>query len=361
MRKLIVLFLMLNLFLATVLIAQPAEYDMIFQAIQPPDQLLSAEFSTRNRITTFMVTILSESDPITMSEKLHKATGLDLLYLEYTPQKSTYKIELSKEGVGSVDMTEFDRLLAQEWENTGESDMTIKIDPFEVSVTVSTSDPAHLSNNLEIASECQLEFAGTIPHKNSSAAIFSRQLQGRLKPHSTPEISEEELPEIVRHIREEYGLATVKNSGEDMEIRFYTDMNQIAQCLEVPAQFEKNINFFSVLVSENEKPEICLRVTDNRINNKRKLGLLRTLTNTEKFFWQNHAPSNEAPILTALETDFGRNFTIKGTTHKSSLVFTQLFPMLEQLNSIHSPFFTQGTYLDTPQGRMMNFTAVCAW
>lgn len=361
MRKPIVLFIMLNLLLATALTAQPAEYDMIFQAIQPPDQLISAEFSTRNRITTFMVTLVSKSDPIALTEKLHKETGLDLLYVEYTPQKSTYRIELSKEGVGRVDMTEFDRLLAQEWQNTGESDLTIKVDPFEISVTVSTSDPAHLSNNLEIATECQLEFTGTIPHKNSSAAIFSRQLQGRLKLPATSEISEEELPEIVRHFREEYGLATAKTSGDDIEIRFYADLKQITQCLAVPAQFEKNVNFFSVLVSENEKPEICLRVTDNKINNSRKLELLRTLTNTEKFFWLNHSPSNEAPVLTAIETDFGRGFTIKGITHKSRLVFSQLFPMLEQLDSIHSPFFTQGTYSDTPQGRMMNFTAVCAW
>ena len=62
-----------------------------------------------------------------------------------------------------------------------------------------------------------------------------------------------------------------------------------------------------------------------------------------------------------IETTFGDNVTIKGIADKSGLVFSDLFPILNSIRSISSPFFERGTFFDSEEGRKMEYTLQCKW
>jgi hypothetical protein len=65
--------------------------------------------------------------------------------------------------------------------------------------------------------------------------------------------------------------------------------------------------------------------------------------------------------MTGFETDFGGKIILTGIRPKSGLIFSQFFSMVERTGGLKNPFFSRGTYQDTPDGRVMNFRVDCDW
>ncbi len=54
-------------------------------------------------------------------------------------------------------------------------------------------------------------------------------------------------------------------------------------------------------------------------------------------------------------------FELRGATLKSRLIFAELFPKLQAIPGVHTPFFREGKYSDHPAGRLMRFVVTARW
>lgn len=54
-------------------------------------------------------------------------------------------------------------------------------------------------------------------------------------------------------------------------------------------------------------------------------------------------------------------FELRGATLKSRLIFAELFPKLQVIPGVHTPFFREGKYTDHPAGRLMRFVVTARW
>lgn len=152
----------------------------------------------------------------------------------------------------------------------------------------------------------------------------------------------------------------------------------------------------SIMGAGPQKAAIALMITQQENDSARHFDVLQKLSAPDVLPWKNGKIDNKFAYVTILETDFGKDFIVKGETLKSDLIFKELSPRIEAIGADNdnldsdrfsnrkqfdpskiftretyrdndtgikgSPFFERGTfYEDEEIGRYMVFTLRCQW
>lgn len=128
----------------------------------------------------------------------------------------------------------------------------------------------------------------------------------------------------------------------------------------------KNIKIEKITIFGRDKEMAAIAMSlvcgENMPNiNAQKVSAFCNLCKDSRLPWVSNKGKNKNITVTMIETTFGDNVTIKGIADKSGLVFSDLFPILNSIRSISSPFFERGTFFDSEEGRKMEYTLQCKW
>ncbi len=158
-----------------------------------------------------------------------------------------------------------------------------------------------------------------------------------------------------------FGQVMVKDLEGSYEFTVSADFTDVLTILETANSNECYVNFVSISCRNDGKAAIIFRGSNQRNNSSQLFSKLQQLIQPGVLFWKKDAIPEDSAVVTGIETNFNSNIIISGVTRKSSLIFSQLFPMIERVSIIKNPFFSRGTYSDSEDGRVMNFIINCDW
>lgn len=166
---------------------------------------------------------------------------------------------------------------------------------------------------------------------------------------------------VVTALQPKFGQVMMRDLEGSFEFTLSAPFSQIEEVLKTVIDQEWYPTYLSVTSREDEKSAIILKAGNIKNSAASRFPALQELLTPGMLPWKTGELSDKAPAVTAVETDFSDRVTILGQTLKSGLIFTHLFPMIERIHSVHSPFFERGSYNDSPVGRVMSFTVKCNW
>ena len=354
------LFLLLALLLSPCIsFSFPSGYEQIQQAITSPDKLISTEFSNDiDGKICFVVTLISKNKINSLS-KTFSQIGLEITKAAWSKSKDEWVISLKALKEPQINSVLFEQVAQADWAYIN-NDLKVAITPLKIDVTCTYQTPESLSKNLNLAADLNLKFSSSIPHPNSSSAIFSRKL-----------IETEEFATIKEQNPEYQSLiAKLENLGQ-----VYCKPNKFGANLNISVEFSQIPNVFATIKANDLYPtfvdlkcnldgmtQMKISVNSNSSKNQNKIEKLLQLLNPKALFWvaQNQNYHTKA-LVNGFSTTFNNKIKIFGITAKSSKVFSELFPMIKRLRFISAPFFSRGTYKDINGDRIMNFEINCEW
>ena len=137
-----------------------------------------------------------------------------------------------------------------------------------------------------------------------------------------------------------------------------TDVEMLLQMIEKEGWY---VVTMAATIRDDGKLAIVLKGTQQRNAFSKKFAALQWLLKPGMLPWKDGELTDKMPVVTSVETDFSDKISILGQTRRSGLIFTHLFPMIERIEGLSNPFFARGTYSDSSDGRIMNYTVNCTW
>lgn len=357
MRLINMLFVLAMPFVATMLAAQPVEYEKIFAALKAPDEVLVAEFSNAGPNSIFSVEIKSPRSLQQIKHTINSAVGLRLVSAQFTPPQS-YKLILTNGETDEPPLDKLESVLAVAWNNKPDHTPIYHLTAKNISVTTFPDGTADLEKNLQLAEASGMVFSGSQPAADGSSAIFSLDFNPSIKAPVRNTQEEDQLSEEFSKICTVIDATTGKQLRE---YRLEAEFAQIPRLLELPGRFNHSLKFFSINSLDRRQARIEMKVSDQKPAMGKKLELIRTLITQNTIQWASDGYKTVGPVMTGFETDFGGKIILTGISPKSGLIFSQFFSMVERTGGLKNPFFSRGTYQDTPDGRVMNFRVDCDW
>lgn len=166
---------------------------------------------------------------------------------------------------------------------------------------------------------------------------------------------------VANILQPQFGTVMVRDLEGSHEFTLSTAFTEIEAMLSTVVKAGWYPSFISVSSRDDEKAAIILRASTSKNSSSEKFAILQQLLAPGMLPWKTGELTDKAPEVVSVETDFSDKVTILGQTLKSSLIFSQLFPMIERAQGVNSPFFERGSYNDSPAGRVMNFHVKCNW
>jgi hypothetical protein len=341
---------------ANTLVAQPAEYDQIFERIKLPDEVVSAEFNVAGSTHIFSVEINSEKK-LQEIRNMFLDIGLKMVSAVHQPPK-VWKVILTNASTGEIPVDKFEEALMIPWMNKPDAGFSLSITDKELVVTTYPADPDELSHNLELAAGYGMKFSGSEPSPDNSSAVFT------LKFDSSDTVSIQRTPEVDSLADEFAKFATVLDNENSFDVRNYklaTSLDQVGRLLDLPARFNRTLKYVSVNCLDQKQAQVLLKVADRKSAVSKKLEVIKALLQDNPIQWAENGFKTAVPVMTGFETDFGDKISLTGISPKSSLIFSQFFSMISRCKQLKNPFFSRGTYQDTDTGRVMVFCVDCDW
>jgi len=175
-----------------------------------------------------------------------------------------------------------------------------------------------------------------------------------------PVVAQNDNP-VVTALQPRFGQVMISDLEKQQEFTLSLPFNEIETALNLIIAQEWYPTWVSISARPDEKAALILRAAPGKNESAKRFTLLQQLVSPGMLPWKTAELNNQAPGVTAVETDFSEKVVIMGETLKSGLIFTHLFPMIERVPGITAPFFERGSYSDTAAGRVMNFTVKCNW
>lgn len=357
MRLMNLLFVLAFPFIASVIMAQPAEYEQIYSLIKQPDELVVAEFSVVGRNSIFSLELNSQKSAGEIKNMFLEGTGLKMISAVFQPPMN-WKLILTNSEAEELPVEKLEQALEMSWNNKPGRQPSFNLTDKELVVTTYPTDPAALSHNLEIARAAGMKFSGSEPSPDTSSAIFTLSFND---PDTESIQSNQEVDQLAAEFSE---FATVLNNETIAGIRNYklsTSLDQVGKLLELPARFNRSLKFVSVNSLNQKQAQVQLKVVDFKSDMRHKLEVIKNLLQKTPIQWAENGFNTAAPVMTGFETDFGGKIALTGISPKSSLIFSQFFSMVERCQDLKNPFFSRGTYQETDGGRVMVFRVDCDW
>lgn len=113
---------------------------------------------------------------------------------------------------------------------------------------------------------------------------------------------------------------------------------------------------FSLVCNPPADPEVTLVLANQRL--PQAAGVTEAIRRMTEATFPWNLPMEALPekmTLRELKVNSDGTMLIVGWTPKSSRIFSELFPALKKIPGIEEPFFREGNYRDSPQGRIMRF------
>lgn len=162
-------------------------------------------------------------------------------------------------------------------------------------------------------------------------------------------------------LSDKYGPVISRDLETSFEFTVSADFSEISNILEAANSQEWYVNFVSISSREDGKAAIIFRAAQQKNNFASRFANLQKILQPGMLIWKTGVIPENMAVVTNIETTFDQKIMINGVTRKSGLVFSHLIPMIERAAALQNPFFSRGTYSDTEDGRIMNFTINCDW
>lgn len=166
---------------------------------------------------------------------------------------------------------------------------------------------------------------------------------------------------VEKILSEKYGQVISRDLETSFEFTVSAEFSEISNILEAANSQEWYVNFVSISSREDGKAAIIFRAAPQKNNFSSKFASLQKILQPGMLIWKAGVIPDNMAVVTNIETTFDQKIMINGVTRKSGLVFSHLIPMIERAAVFQNPFFSRGTYSDTEDGRIMNFTINCDW
>ncbi len=166
---------------------------------------------------------------------------------------------------------------------------------------------------------------------------------------------------VVSALEPRYGAVVIRDLEGYHEFTFSVPFTEIETALNIVVAQEWFPTYISVSSRPDEKAAIILRASTGKNASAERFAVLQQLLTPGMLPWKTANLDDKSPAVTAVETEFDSKVAILGQTLKSGLIFSQLFPMIERVPAVKTPFFERGVYNDSAAGRVMDFTVKCSW
>lgn len=356
--KLIKLFVFLIITMqAFVLSAQPVEYQKIQDLITAPDELVSSEFTSAGPNCIFSVELRSEKSLQSIADLFENGAQLNLVSAEVT-SRDCWKLFLTNAMADKLAIQKFQEIQTLDWKNQEGKLPIFALSKTAATVTTFPAGPEDLAKNLETAEAAGMKFSGSTPGDNSSSAMFSLLVDEKASK-AAPEPAQTD--EVAAEFSKSFQLVEKKDLGGATEYRLEAKLKQLFTLFTIPELFERSIQNLSVESMNGDDATFKVKISHVKKNTSRKTQILKAIIQRDGLQWTNDGFNTNVPVITGFETDFGEKLTLTGVSPKSSLIFSQLFPMIQRNPELKNPFFSRGTYKETQTGRVMIFRVDCDW
>lgn len=215
----------------------------------------------------------------------------------------------------------------------------------------------------------------------------------------TPEVSEAILADCsaVKALKQLYGQLSCIKDQDEYQLTFAIPNNDLEKMLAVIVAEKWFPSTLAIFAKDESQIAISVKITKTQNDSYRHFRVLQKLCALGVLPWKTKSKfDDKQAYVTSIETNFGEDFVVKGTTKKSGLIFKTLTPKisrigadLENLDSDRfaskktfdktkiftretyrdndtgingQPFFERGTYKeDEVNGRYMDFILRCQW
>lgn len=339
--------------------AQPADYQSIMTMFSLPDQIVSLEFSKDSEGVLTYNLHLKSTKKIEELADLFKNKGLAIVSVKYSLNDSSWKLLLKKlNDYSLVDLKAFNTLLNQPWK-TVPGGLSVLVSSSEKKVFCEYSEVNQLGENVKVAQDLGMKIADSIPHKNTSIAIFAKDktVVDSLPNFPVPDNPVPDNPTAA--FLSEFGKLRSNDllfpsSEYDIEIQF----NKIPGLIDAIYNKHLKMTLFR-LNSTEEVPVLSLKLTKG-LNNKTKIEKLKKLLKPDTLPWASQLEYlKKGTYVCSIVTNLNHKLYLNGLSSQSSEIFTVIFPKIKSVGL--DPFFTGGTYSDYPCGRMIHYGITCRW
>ena len=198
-------------------------------------------------------------------------------------------------------------------------------------------------------------------------------------------------------LKAKYGVVVVTaEADKSFSLTFSVPYTEVETMLKIVVETGWYPTNLSIMGASDEKAAIAMMISENKNDSARRFRVLQKLSNPGVLPWKTSKLDDKTAYVTSIETDFEKDFLIKGETLKSGLIFTELTPRISKLGADNDnldserfrdrktfdsrkmfiretyqdddsgingqPFFERGTYKEDPDiGRYMIFTLRCQW
>ncbi|GAB4282296.1 MAG: hypothetical protein Kow0029_27780 [Candidatus Rifleibacteriota bacterium] len=338
--------------IALAVLAQPAEFSQIQQLVQPPDELISTEFTSAGQTTIYSVELTSEK-LLKEIENMFNSINLNLVSVEKFSD-GTFKLILTNADSEKLNTQKFDEITSLAWQTGSDSPNVLSLNTEKIELTTDS----RLAQNSSLAKTLNMQpvFIDNDEHK----IIYCLNLKDRPKVVLQPQSIEND--ELAQQISNYFRIIAKSRKDGKNEYKLEGPLNQLTKLISLPGKSNKAIKFVSAITVNGSTVSLILTVAETEPGQQEidRINILARVLDSDTFAWPSDAKLN-APVLTGFETDFGNKITLTGISPKSSMIFTQFFSQIQKIGGLYYPFFSRGTYQDTEDGRVMHFKIQCDW
>ncbi len=162
-------------------------------------------------------------------------------------------------------------------------------------------------------------------------------------------------------LTEKFGPVLSRDYQGQTEFTVSAQFNDVANILNLVNANELYLYWLSASFRDDGKVALIIRTGNKPNNTHERFADLARLLQAGVLPWKSASVPENMAVITTIETAFDRQIILTGETRQSSLIFSHLFPLIERTGELQEPFFSRGTYSDTPEGRVMTFTVNCRW
>lgn len=357
--KIKTIFILFFLLFSVSAFAQPKEYSAILETFALPDKVISLEFSNDvDGLMSFNLEIQTDKNLQELVELFKNKFGLKTASIKYEQETMHWTFLLKAVETDLININDFLELMNQNW-STIPNGLAVLVNSSKKTVFCNYSEVKSLEQNMIIAQKLGMKISDSISHKNSSVAIFSKDLKS-VDRLPAPIVGQND--EVAGYLKEYGDLVKRREQKGCVEYSLVMNFEKIIPLLSGMKQM--NINIISLhLDAHPTKSELVLKLSEGyNDSNNLKISNLKTLLNPKSFPWVSQLDVlKQGLYVTGLGTGFDKKIAIHGLTSQSSLIFSRLFPLIKRFKFIEAPFFSRGTYSQYECGRMMKFKIDCSW
>ncbi len=153
---------------------------------------------------------------------------------------------------------------------------------------------------------------------------------------------------------------TVTQAGPQTSVR--VEFSEIPALLERLRAEGKGVVQISLDCRPPDRPVLSYIVRDGRPEVTARVLRQATILTRLALPWNRPlADAERGLVLHGFTLDASDELVVRGATMKSRLIFTELFPKLQTIPGIDTPFFREGKYSDHAGGRLMRFVVTARW